>query len=78
MKVEIITDEFCKWCDKAKELMQNRNILYTELQLEDSFETMKKYNLKTVPQIFVDGNLIGGYTDLEKNIEEIVSGKTKT
>ena len=36
---------------------------------------MKKYNLKTVPQIFIDGNLIGGYTDLEKNIEEIVSGK---
>ena len=39
---------------------------------------LKKYNLKTVPQIFIDGNLIGGYTDLEKNIEEIVSGKTKT
>ena len=38
MKVEIITDEFCKWCDKAKELMQDRQIVYTELQLEDSFK----------------------------------------
>ena len=72
MKVEIITGEKCGYCDMAKELLQENKIIYTELAVIDNYETMSKYNLKTVPQIFVNGKLLGGYTDLKEKIGDLV------
>ena len=55
----------CAFCDAAKRLLTKKNIPYKEINValeEDKMEEMiKKSNGKrTIPQIFIDGQHIGG------------------
>ena len=67
MRGLIITGDDCIFCTKAKKLLEEKNIPYDEEHLMDSLETMEEHNLKTVPQIWIDGQFIeGGYTGLKE------------
>lgn len=63
----------CSYCEKAKQLCEERgynfeyrtlNVDYTREQLLETFPLAK-----TVPQIVINGNKIGGYTELLTYIE---------
>ena len=74
-KIEIYTTSYCGYCDKAKNLLKSKNIDFTEIELktqEDRINLVEKANgRKTVPQIFINDKLIGGYDDLNKlNLEK--------
>ena len=68
-KVTVYTTDYCPYCVRAKGLLQQRGIAYEEIHLseeddkawDDLYERSK---MQTVPQIFVDGKIIGGYTEL--------------
>mgnify|MGYP001261169505 FL=1 len=71
MKVEIYTKDFCIWCDRAKGLLNAHSIDFNEIDLSDDDSRTKFYenignNVKTVPQIFIDGQRVGGYHDLQE------------
>ena len=71
MKVEIYTKDFCIWCDRAKDLLNSHSIDFNEIDLSDDDSRTKFYenignNVKTVPQIFIDGQRVGGYQDLRE------------
>ncbi len=79
--IEIYTSSLCPYCVKAKKLLQTLKLEYNEHNVDDDFDKMceelsSKYNktVQTVPQIIIDGNYIGGYTDLEALYK---SGKLK-
>lgn len=66
---EIYTKPTCVFCTRAKDLLSLLGEDYTEYNIENSelFEQLIQklgYRPKTVPQIFHDGKLIGGYTEL--------------
>ena len=67
----IITRNDCKYCDKAKKMLDLDKIPYVTYNIEDFssrwvLSLMKEANIKTVPQIFAtDGNHIGGFRELE-------------
>lgn len=69
MDIRIYTKDNCPWCVKAKELMNNIGIPYTELKLgveftrEELRELIGEHLPLTVPQIFVYNKRIGGYED---------------
>lgn len=69
MNITIYTKDNCSWCVKAKELMKNLGIKYTELKLGTDFTREELRELigenipLTVPQIFVYNKRIGGYED---------------
>ena len=68
-KVEIYTADYCPYCTKAKNLMQQLGIEYTEIDLSGDQEArialvQKAEGRKTIPQIFVDDKPMGGYDDL--------------
>ena len=77
----IYTTSRCGWCTRAKKLLDDNGITYTEIEVtsENSGELAKLVSestgLKmselhlTVPQIFFDGVLLGGYEGLETWIE---------
>ena len=80
MKVTIYGREKCSWCSKAKNLVDK----LFQSQTIDSYEYIdyQKQNMsakdlseiagtqvKTVPIILLDGNYIGGYTELEENFK---------
>jgi glutaredoxin 3 len=69
LKVEIYTKNNCIWCDRAKLLLDSKNIQFKEIDLSDDQKREKFYNsigenVKTVPQIYIDDLRIGGYQDL--------------
>ena len=67
-KVIIYSKEQCPYCKMAKELLQSRNVHFEEIRvdLDDSKreEMMRLSNRRTVPQIFINDQPIGGYDDL--------------
>ena len=69
MKVVIYSTAMCPFCDRAKMLLQKRNIDYTEFKVDQDvklFEEMLELSngRRSVPQIFIDDRHIGGYDDL--------------
>jgi glutaredoxin len=68
MQVKMYTKEFCSFCYAAKRLLTKRGISYQEILLTGALETEQEMRdvtgNSTVPQILIDGNAIGGYTEL--------------
>ena len=63
--VEIYTGPLCAFCNFAKALLDRKGISYKEIFIGDDpnkmEEMIKKSNgMRTVPQIFIDGQHIGG------------------
>ena len=70
-KVEIYTWQYCPFCIRAKNLLNQKNISFTEHKIDgdnDAREMMiKRANgRRTVPQIFIDNHGIGGCDELYK------------
>ena len=67
-RVIIYTKENCPYCRLAKELLGARKVAYQEIRvdLDDSQreEMIRLSNRRTVPQIFINDQSIGGYDDL--------------
>lgn len=66
--VLIYTFETCPYCVRAKRLLSRNNIEFKEIDITDDEDKLneleKKTGVGTVPQIFVDGEFIGGCDDL--------------
>lgn len=66
--IKIYTKDYCPYCVRAKNLLKGKGLEFEEINVEDEalFEELKKRTgLRTVPQIFVGDQLIGGFTDLK-------------
>jgi len=68
-KVEIYTFSTCPFCRRAKELLEAKDISYTEYDITDDEEAREKMAVRsngrrTVPQIFINNQWIGGCDDM--------------
>ena len=71
MTIIVYSKNNCVFCSKAKSLLTNLGLEYQEKSLEKDFgsdpskliEDIGK-NVRTMPQIKIDGELIGGYNQL--------------
>jgi glutaredoxin 3 len=68
-KVEIYTTPFCPYCDRAKALLARKGVAFEEFDAPHSSQARKDAIARsggrtTVPQIFIDGQAIGGSDDL--------------
>ena len=60
----------CPFCDQAKQLLRLKGISYEERNITSGNWTKDQLleavpNARTVPQIFIDDKLVGGYTELK-------------
>ena len=73
-KVEIYSKSNCSYCVMAMNFFDSKGIKYDVYSTDnpDVFNEMIKRNpsARTLPQIFIDDELIGGYTDLIENYTE--------
>jgi len=73
-KVEIYSKSNCSYCDMAMNFFDSKGISYEVYSADDQnvFKEMLERNpsARTVPQIFIDDQLIGGYTDLIEKYED--------
>jgi glutaredoxin 3 len=72
MKITVYTKTICPYCTSAKMWLKNKGYSYEEINLDDDSARQTFYEsvgngVRTVPQIFVDGERIGGYTELLKS-----------
>jgi glutaredoxin len=75
LKVEIYTKDHCIWCDRAKGLLNAHFIDFEEFDLSNDEERVQFYeklgdNVKTVPQVFINDQRVGGYQDLRAWLNE--------
>ena len=66
--VQIYSLEWCPYCIKAKALLKAKDIPYRETDVtydrEQALEMVERSGRDNVPQIFVNGEHVGGYADL--------------
>ena len=70
--IVIISKTSCPFCKEAKELLDAKGMSYEEILIgKDSthITTRALTGTATVPQIFIDGQYIGGSTDLRKHLK---------
>lgn len=68
-KVVVYTMDYCPYCERAKRLLTQRGVPFTEERVADDddskWEELHRLSgMRTMPQIFVDGKILGGYTEL--------------
>ena len=67
-KIQIYSWAVCPFCVRAKELLTRKGLKFEEINLDgkdDELNALRaRTGLRTVPQIFIDDKLIGGFTDL--------------
>ena len=66
---KIYTQNNCGYCVAAKNLLDKKGEQYEEIHLEDNPDAKNKLKqnvLRTVPQIWLDEEYIGGYVELER------------
>jgi len=70
MTIQIYSKPNCVFCDKAKALVKNLGMTYEEKVFGKDFTTPEELyeavgkQVRTMPQIKIDGELIGGYNQL--------------
>lgn len=72
--VKIYTKNTCPACVMAKKILTEKGAKFEEFCMDDKLEELNelksKTGLQTVPQIFINDELIGGCSDLMKLDEE--------
>jgi glutaredoxin len=75
MKVVIWSKDACTYCDQAKKLLESKSIEYEERNI--MHEPWSKEQLleavptaRSLPQIFVDDEHIGGFKELKEILNE--------
>ncbi|QEE37068.1 glutaredoxin 3 [Octadecabacter sp. SW4] len=68
-QVEIYTTPFCGYCHAAKRLLNSKGVSFIEVDVmanpDRKAEMIQRANGgRTVPQIFIDGELVGGSDEL--------------
>jgi len=69
MKATVWSKQHCPFCDQAKALLTRRGIEFEERKIGEGYTREQLLEAvpgaRTVPQIFLDNNLIGGFTELK-------------
>lgn len=73
MKARIISKDQCPYCVKAKELLKIKNIEFEEQKIHvdimvEEFLSLVPEGTRTVPQIWLDDEYVGGYTQLAERL----------
>ena len=63
----------CPYCDQAKALLTHKGIEFEERKIGDGYTREDLLQAvptaRTVPQIFLDDVLIGGFTELQDHLQ---------
>ncbi len=67
-EVIVYSSNHCPYCVRAKQLLDSKQVTYTEIKIDEDpskrNEMLELTKRRTVPQIIINGNAIGGFDDL--------------
>lgn len=72
-QIEMFTGPGCSYCEAAKALLLRRQLSFTERDVSDP-AVLTEFRerlprVRSIPQVFIDGEHIGGYEDLELKLK---------
>lgn len=67
----VYTKDYCPYCDAAKNLLTQKGVGYDEVDVSadpDQYKIMLERSAprRTVPQIYIGDEGVGGFTDMQK------------
>ena len=69
-RVEIYSTKYCPYCTRARMLLDSKGISYTEFRVDRDVKLRQEMEMrsrrKSVPQIFVGDQHIGGFDELAR------------
>mgnify|MGYP003337195896 CR=1 FL=1 len=72
MKAIVWSKDMCPYCEQAKMLLRSRGIEFEERNINRGYSREQLLEAvpgaRTVPQIFLDGELVGGFTDVKAKL----------
>ena len=73
MKAIVWSKDHCTFCDQAKNLLKMKGIEFEEKKIGHGYTKEQLLEAvptaRTVPQIFIDEQLIGGFTELKTHLQ---------
>jgi glutaredoxin 3 len=68
-QVVVYSTSVCPYCVRAKQLLERKGVAYQEINLSNEapevrIELMQRTHHRTVPQIFINDQFIGGFDQL--------------
>jgi glutaredoxin len=73
MKAIVWSKNACPFCDQAKNLLKLKGIEFEERNISTDWTREQLLeavpDARTVPQIFLDQQLIGGFTELRRHLQ---------
>ncbi|MEL6722589.1 MAG: glutaredoxin 3 [Pseudomonadota bacterium] len=67
-RIELYTTGQCPYCVRAKMLLQNKGVVWEEIRVDQDPAQLQimlqRSQRRTVPQIFINDQAIGGYDEL--------------
>lgn len=68
--IQIYSTQQCPYCVRAKALLQAKGLPYEEIDVSADIEVMQEMvqrsGNRSVPQIFIDGEPVGGFQELSQ------------
>jgi glutaredoxin-related protein len=75
MKATVWSKDHCPFCDQAKNLLKMKGIEFEEKKIGHGYTKEQLLEAvptaRTVPQIFLDETLIGGFTELKQHFQKV-------
>ena len=73
MKAIVWSKNACPFCDQAKKLLKSKGIEFEERNVSKDWTKEQLLEVvpmaRTLPQIFLDDKLVGGFTELRKHLQ---------
>ena len=66
--IKIYSTKVCPYCIRAKQLLDSKDVKYEEIFVDTDMKRMKEMmelsGRRSVPQIFINGQSVGGFDDI--------------
>ena len=73
MQAVVWSKDSCPFCVQAKALLESKGIKFEERNVSKDWTREQLLaavpNARTLPQIFLDDKLVGGFTELQKHLQ---------
>jgi glutaredoxin 3 len=72
-KITVYSTEPCSFCARVKGMLQARGVDFSEVNLakdpQGRVELASRTGMMTFPQVLIDGELLGGFAEVQSAIE---------
>ena len=77
MKAKVYGTSRCSWCDRVAKILEDKQVTVEKIDVSGSKDLLKEMQkaagkkVSTVPQVIIDDEYVGGFTEVERFLNRI-------